>query len=76
MVSPLNCTFFSETPRPIAELQSYMGVFENSSVGPSFGVVSVVILGKTGQKVQNGDEKRGQEILRPKMFTPFSRLKI
>ena len=43
VVSPLNCTF-SENPRPIAELQSYLGFFENSPVGPRSGAVSVVPL--------------------------------
>ena len=73
---PPKLQFFSETSRPIAELQSYVGVFENSSVGPRFGADSVVIWGKIGPKLGNGDEKRGQKMLPPKIFITFSRLEI
>ena len=76
MVLPQNCSFFSETPRPIAELQSYVGVFENSSYGPRFGAVSVVIWGKIGQKLGNEDEKKGAKNFAIQIFTPFFRLKI
>ena len=58
--------FFEPNPRPIAELQSYVGVFENFSVGPRSIYVSAVIWGKICQKVGNGDEKRGQKICPPK----------
>ena len=68
--------FLSEPPRPIAELQSYVGVFEKSSVGHRFGAVSAVIWGKTGQKVGNGDKKKGAKNLPLQNFITFSRLTI
>ena len=71
VVSPLNCSFFSETSRPIAELQSYVGVFENSSDGPRFGAVSIIIWVKIGPKLGNGDKKRGQKICPPKILLPL-----
>ena len=71
-----NCRFFLPNPRPIAELQSYVSFFENSSVGPRSIYVSAVIWGKTGQKVGNGDKKRGQIFLPPKIITTFYRLEI
>ena len=54
--------FSSETPRPIAELQSYVGIFKNSSVGPRYGAVSVVIWGKTGPKLGYKIPKKGAKI--------------
>ena len=72
MVLPQNCSFFSETPRPIAELQSYVGFFENSSAGPRFGAVSIVIWGKIGPKLGNGDKKGGKKICPPNFVSPFS----
>ena len=68
--------FFLPNPRPIAELQSYVSFFENSSVGPRSIYVSAVIWGKTGQKVGNGDKKGGKYFAPPKLLLPFIDLKF
>ena len=73
---PPKLYFFSETPRPIAEIQSYVSVFENSSEGPRFGAVSVVIWGKIGPKLGNGDKKGGKKFCSPKLLSPFLDLKF
>ena len=71
MVSPLNCTFFLPTPRSIAELQSYVGFFENSSVGPRSIYISAGLRGTTGPKLGDKIPKKGANILPPKNFDTF-----
>ena len=48
------------SPRPDAELQSYVGDFENSSVGARYRAVSAEVGDEINQKVGNGSAKKGQ----------------
>ena len=55
----------------MAELQKYVGFFENSSIGPQTRSFSAGFGGKIAEKGGNGDEKRGQKILRPPNLLPL-----
>ena len=67
---------FLPTPRPIAELHSYVGFFENSSVGPRYIYVSAGFRGTAGPKLGLKIPKKGAKILPPKILTLFSDLKF
>ena len=71
-----NCTFFLPNPRPIAELQSYVSFFENSSVGPRSIYVSAGFRGTAGPKLGYEIPKKGAKILPPNNVYPFFRLEI
>ena len=64
------------SPRPDAELQSYVGDFENSSVGARYRAVSEEVGDKNGQKAANGSEKRGQKFCLPTKINMCIRCKI
>ena len=66
MVLPLNCTFSSETPRQYAELQSYVGFFENSSLGPRSGAVFAGFGDTTGPKLGDKIPKKWANCFPPK----------
>ena len=61
--------FFLPNPRSITELQSYVGFFENSSVGPRYIYVSTGFRGTAGQKLGYKIPKKGAKNLPPKLFT-------
>ena len=69
---PPKLQFFSETPRPIADLQSYVGFFENSSVGLRSIYVSADLRGTADSKLGDETPKKGQKICPPKISTLFS----
>ena len=57
-----NCTFSPETSSFIAELQTYVGFFEKTSVGPRYGGVSDTHFAKKNQiwsKIRGQNGKKG-----------------
>ena len=71
MVLTLNCTFFLPNPRSIAELQSYVGLFEISFVVPRSIYVYVGFGGTTGPKLGYEIPKKGAKFMPPKILTLF-----
>ena len=69
---PPKLQFFLPTPRPIAELQSYVGFFENSSIRPRSIYVSAGLRGTTGPKLGDKTQKKGAKICLPKISILFS----
>ena len=72
----LNCTFFLPTPRSIAELQSYVGVFENSSNRPRSIYIFAGFGDTTGPKLGGKIPKRGQKFGPQNILTLFLDLKF
>ena len=66
-----NCTFSQIPTRPLAELQKYVGFFENSSIGPQTRSFSAGFGGKIAEKGGNGDKKGGKKILVPPNLLPL-----
>ena len=63
--------FLLLTPRPIAELQSYVGFFENSSVGWRSIYVFAGFGDTTGPKLGGKIPKKGAIILPPENIDTF-----
>ena len=62
---------FSETPRPIAELQSYVGVFWNFFRRAEIWGRFRRNMGQNGSKSGKRGQKRGQKNFPPKFLPPF-----
>jgi len=68
---PPKLQFFLPTPRPIAELQSYVGFFEISSVRPRSIYAFAGFASGTGPKLGGKIPKKGAKILPPENIDTF-----
>ena len=64
----MSCTFSTAICSFNAELQSHVGFFEKTSVGPRYGGVLTGHRRKNAQKVGNDSVKKGAKFLLPIIF--------
>ena len=64
----MSCTFSPAICLFNAELQSHVGFFEKTSVGPRYGGVLTGYRRKNAQKVGNNSVKKGAKFLLPTIF--------